>query len=139
MTATRMRRRYRTASPKRGLLWLFLLVVLASLYIGQRVYSERLSVRLDGREQKLKTMQANLETLRAERDRLTSPAVLGPRASRLGLHPAVVKQLARVPLTVPSQAPDSTQPQNGLLGTFARVWRWLDPPNVQQQEVLAAP
>ena len=69
MTATHMRRRYRTASPKRGLLWLFLLVLLASLYIGQRVYSQRLSVTLDGREQKLKSMQANLETLRAERDR----------------------------------------------------------------------
>ena len=134
-----MRRRYRTASPKRGLLWLFLLVLLASLYIGQRVYSQRLAVTLDGREQKLKSMQTNLETLRAERDRLTSPAVLGPRASKLGLHPADVKQLARVPLTVPSLAPDSVQTQTGLFAAFGRVWRWLDPPNVQQQEVLAAP
>ena len=139
MTAARMRRRYRTASPKRGLLWLFLLVLLASLYIGQRVYSQRLTVTLDGREQKLKTMAAHLESLRAERDRLTSPGVLGPRASALGLRPAEVKQLARVPLSVPSALPDSAQAETGLLAAFGRVWRWLDPPNVQNQEVLAAP
>ena len=139
MTALRMRRRYRTASPKRGMLWLFLLVLLASLYIAQRVYSQRLTVTLDGREQKLKTMAAHLETLRAERDRLTSPGVLGPRASNLGLRPAEVEQLARVPLTIPSQLPDSTQVETGLLGAFARVWRWLDPPNMHKQEVLASP
>lgn len=134
-----MRRRYRTSSPKHGLLWLFLLVFLAALYIGQRVYAQRLSVEIDAKDQRLKTMAAQLETLRAERDRLTSSTVLGPRAAKLGLGPAKVQQLARVPLSVPSPVTDSIQPQRGLSGALVRVWNWLDGPTVHKQEVLAAP
>lgn len=139
MSAPHMRRRYRTSTPKRGLLWLFLLVLLSALYIGQRVYAERLSVRLDGKDQKLKAMASQLESLRAERDRLTSPAVLSLRAGKLGLRPAQVEQLARVPLSVPSLSPDSAATDRGLSGALVRVWNWLDGPSVNKQEVLAAP
>lgn len=139
MNAPRMRRRYRTAGPRRGLLYLLLILILSAFYVGQRVYAQRLRVELGEVEQRLKNMEATLESLRAERDRLTSPSVLSVRAGRLGLRPAEVTQLARVPLTLPSPLPELEDRERGLGGAFARVWDWLDGPTVERQEALAAP
>jgi hypothetical protein len=133
-----MRRRYRTREPRRGLLYLFLFLILAGYYVGQRLYAQQLQVDVGGLEQTLKNMSGRLETLRAERDRLTSLAVLTSRAGVLGLRPAQVTQLARIPLTLPEPLPeDPIKP--GLGGAFARVWDWLDGTSVQKQEALAAP
>jgi hypothetical protein len=137
MTAPRMRRRYRTSSPKRGLLYLFLFLVLSASYVGQRVYTQRLRVELGLREKSIKTMQDRLQSLQAERDRLTSLAVLGPRAQLLGLRAAEIKQLARVPLTLPPPVSEMPESEPGLLAALERMWRWLDGPVVQKQEVLA--
>jgi hypothetical protein len=139
MNAPRMRRRYRTSSPRRGLLYLLLFLALAAFYVGQQVYAQRLGVVLGDMEQKVRTMESRLGTLRAERDRLTSPAFLGVRAGALGLRAADITQLARVPLTLPPPVPEKDDPDQGLGGVFARVWQWLDGPTVQKQEVLAAP
>jgi len=137
MTAPRMRRRYRTSSPKRGLLYLFLFLVLSASYVGQRVYTQRLRVELGLREKSIKTMQDKLQSLQAERDRLTSLAVLGPRAQLLGLRAAEIKQLARVPLTLPPPVPEMPESEPGLLATLERVWRWLDGAVVQEQGAIA--
>jgi hypothetical protein len=120
-------------------LYVFLFLLLASLYVGQRVYFQRLAVSLGAREQSIQSMQDAVQSLRAERDRLTSPAVLGPRAEQLGLRPAAVTQLARVPLTLPSPVPELDRSERGFTGALARVWRWLDGPVIQKQEVQAAP
>lgn len=139
MNAPRMRRRYRTSSPKRGLLYLLLFLVTAAGYVGQRVYAQRLRLELGHAEYKIKTMEGTLDSLRAERDRLTSAPVLGPRAQALGLAPADVAQLARVPLTLPEPVQDEVKKDLGFGGTLAKVWDWLDLPTVHEQEVLAAP
>lgn len=139
MNATRMRRRYRTSSPRRGLLYLLLFLLLAASYVGQRSYTQRLRVHLGEMAYTVKSMSTTLESLRAERDRLTSPAFLSLKAGELGLKAAEVKQLARVPLTLPLPVQEVEESERGLIGALARVWHWLDGPTLQKQEVLAAP
>jgi hypothetical protein len=55
------------------------------------------------------------------------------------LKAADIRQLARVPLTLPPPVLEKDDPERGLLGVFALVWQWLDGPTVQKQEVLASP
>lgn len=116
-----------------------LFLVMAAAYVGQSVYAQRLRVELGQTENMIKAMEGTLDSLRAERDRLTSPPVLGLRAQALGLRVAEITQLARVPLILPPPEQEEVERDRGLGGAFVKVWNWLDGPTFQKQEVQAAP
>ena len=140
MSAPRMRRRYRaTGSSRRGLIYLFGFLGVAALYVGQRVYTDRQRFVLGRLEQEVVFRQAKLDSLHAERDRLTSYAEITKRAQALGLRPADLKQLARVPLSAPVPGLAEAAAPAGFGVAAARVWRWLGGPEGQKQQLQAAP
>lgn len=139
MSTTRLRRRYRASGSRRGLIYLFLFVGVAALYVGQRVYTDRQHFAVGRLEQEVAARTAQLDSLQAERDRLTSYTVITERALKLGLKPAELTQLARVPLAAPASRHFEPAAGAGVQTAMAKVWRWLDGPEVQSQEVQAAP
>ena len=139
MSIPRLRRRYRATGSRRGFAYLFLFLGIAALYVGVRVYTERQVQALVRLDKEVSARQVLRDSLLAERDRLTSFAVVTAKAEKLGLVPADLNQLARVPLSAP--VPEFRDPTAsvGVTTALAKVWNWLDPPELQSQEVQAAP
>lgn len=139
MSIPRLRRRYRATGSRRGLTYLFLFLGVAALYVGIRVYTERQQYALGRLDQEVSIRHTLRDSLLAERDRLTSYAVITVKAEKLGLRPADLNQLARVPLSAPIPETDFPATPVGVSTALAKVWHWLDAPELQPQEVQAAP
>jgi hypothetical protein len=141
MSAPHLRRRYRTAGSRRGLVYLFQLVAVSALYVGQRVYTGHKQVRIDSLQQALAAQTALADSLRARRDSLASLTAISVRAADLGLHPARLAQLARLPLSAPV-LPGSGYAQPAepfqMAGAMNRLWQWLDGATPRTQEAQAA-
>ena len=141
MSAPHLRRRYRTAGSRRGLVYLFVLVAVSALYVSQRVNTGRKQFDLDSLRQSLATGSALAESLRARRDSLASLAAISSRAAELGLHPAGLAQLSRLPLSAPVLQPSGySQPAQPfqIAGAMQRLWHWLDGAAPRAQEAHAA-
>ena len=139
MSIPRLRRRYRATGSRRGFIYLFMLLGIAALYVGIRVYTERELIALGRLDQEVSSRQTLRDSLLAERDRLTSYAVITAKAEKLGLEPADLDQLARVPLSAPVPELDDPATPVGVSTALAKVWHWLDTPAIHPQEVQAAP
>jgi hypothetical protein len=139
MSIPRLRRRYRATGSRRGFTYLFLFLGIAALYVGMRVYTERKQYAVARLEQEVLTRQTLRDSLTAERDRLTSYAMVSAKAEKLGLRPADLNQLARVPLQAPLPVQGDPATLAGASTTLAKVWQWLDAPELKPQEVQAAP
>jgi hypothetical protein len=135
----RLRRRYRATGSRRGFAYLFLFLGIAALYVGIRVYTERQVQTLVRLDKEVSTRQVLRDSLLAERDHLNSFAVVTAKAEELGLVPPDLNRLARVPLSAPVPAFQDPATSVGVTTALAKVWHWLDTPELQSQEVQAAP
>ena len=139
MASPHMRRRYRAVGARPGLIYLIVLVGLATFYLGQRVYCDQRAAAVDALQREFDSYASARDRLLAQRDSLLGLPVIGPRAEALGLSVAHLDQLARLPLWIP--LPDATfqaPPASFELADAAgRLWDWLDGPTIKSQEALA--
>jgi len=142
MSAPHLRRRYRATGSRRGLVYLFLLVGLSALYVGQRYYTGRKQVELDRGRLQLDRKIELLDSLQACRDSLRTLARIEPRALQLGLERVDLAQLARLPLTSPvlprNEYEQPAQPFQWA-GAGRRIWDWLDGAGIETSSARAAP
>jgi hypothetical protein len=138
MGSPHMRRRYRATGTRSGLAYLFLILGAATLYVGQRVYSNREQAALNILTAHVDAQTQALDRLTAGRDSLLALAVIRPKAEALGLRDVAVEQLARLPLTAPPLRHYGFPASPVRLSqTVSRIWNWLDAPRVESQEVAA--
>jgi hypothetical protein len=134
-----MRRRYRATGSRRGLIYLFLILSAAALYVGQRHYTGRQQHAFDRLNNEFESQKQKLVQLTARRDSLIGWAVIQPRAEALGLRPLELKQMARLPLSLaPRRFDPEPAPSVRLAEAVGRVWQWLDPPELETNAVQAA-
>ena len=139
MGSPHLRRRYRATGTRSGLTYLFLILGAATLYVGQRVYAGREQAALDLLGAHVNQQTQYLGRLAAQRDSLLSLAIVRPKAVALGLRSVGLGQLARLPLSAPRD-PQGAMPASPVQfsQTADRIWKWLDPPGIESQEVAAA-
>jgi len=120
------------------MIYLFLLLAVAAMYVGQRVYTGREQSAVDRLGGEVDSMQLLHDQLLARRDSLISLTVIEQKADRLGLVAPSLDQMARLPLDAPilHQEQIPTDP-SALADAAGRIWKWLDPPTVSSTEALA--
>lgn len=138
MPQPHMRRRYRAVGARPGLVYLVVLVGLATLHLGQKFYFERRLANVESLQRELDSLDLTGDRMVAQRDSLLGLPVIGPRAEALGLGAPKIEQLARLPLgIIPVDAPLQTPASFELVDAAGRLWDWLDPPGIESQKALA--
>jgi hypothetical protein len=139
MSSPHLRRRYRATGSRSGLTYLFIILGAAALYVGQRHYISRQQRAFDQLRSEFESHEQKLVQLTAQRDSLIGLAVIQPRAEALGLHSMQLKQMGRLPLKMSPRLFEPA-PANSvqLAEAVGRVWRWLDPPELESNAVQAA-
>jgi len=138
MSSPHLRRRYRASGTRSGLAYLLGLLAAASLYVGQHVYTVRQQGVVEALRQDTDSIRLELDQLTAVRDGMISLAAMEPRARELGLHSPDLAQMVQLPLDAPvlyDPVTSAVPPQ--IVGTFAKVLDWLDPPSIGANEVKA--
>jgi hypothetical protein len=138
MNSPHLRRRYRAAGTRSGLIYLLGFVAAASLYVAQHVYTVRQQCRVEALRRDVETAQVDCERLKAVRDSQLSLEVIQPRAQTLGLEAPDLLQMVRLPLDAPVlEIPLKPAEPPAFAQIGQRVWQWLDPPSLSPNEVRA--
>jgi hypothetical protein len=138
MNAPHLRRRYRAAGTRSGLIYLIGAVAAASLYVAQHVYTVRQQCRVEVLRREVEDARLACERLTALRDSKLSLSEIQPRADSLGLDQPDLGQMVSLPLDAPIlEHPQQPARPPGVILAWQRVVQGLDLPDVTSNEVRA--